>query len=70
MLERRRSGLGPVTLYIPVGMDRAEQSDSLRRRSAGAVPAGEAIAWCSEFQQDPRGGCLKPAYMGIGRRLF
>lgn len=58
-------------LCIPVGMDCAEQSDSFQWPSADVLPAGEAIAWCSEFEQRLHEGiCLKPAYMGIGRRLF
>lgn len=53
-----------MTPCIPVRMDRAEQNDSLQWRSADVMPAGEAIAWCSEFEQGlHKEGCLKPAYM-------
>ena len=49
---------GPVTLCIPVGMDRAEQSDSLQCPSTDVMPAAEAVAWCSEFEQGlQKGGC-------------
>lgn len=53
-----------MMLCIPVGMACAEQSDSFRWPSADVLPAGEAIAGCSEFEQRPHEGvCLKPAYM-------
>jgi len=42
-------------------MDLAEQRDSLPCRSDEAMPAGEAIAWCSKPEQGlHEAGCLKP----------
>lgn len=53
-----------MMLCIPVGMDCAELSDSFQWPSADVPLAGEAIAWCSEFEQRLHEGvCLKPSYM-------
>lgn len=53
-----------MMLCIPVGMDCAEQSDSFQWPGTDVLPAGEAIAGCSEFEQRLHEGvCLKLAGM-------